>query len=1043
LSDPDKKPRLSSQKIRKSGSLRNEIFSERGDLSMYKSRKGKYTFFIFSFLLMVILLLPKIARSQTETEPNNSREEANELHLGESIEGLFQNEYDSDWFKLVISESGKNIIRIDLTGVPGVETYFEIYDEEGEYLKRADRAYSGEPEEMANFGVTEGVYYIKVYGSEKNETDKYRLSTQLIGSWQEGQEFEPNDERDYANELRLGESIEGLFQNPSDYDWYKLVISESGKNIIRLDLSGVPGVETFFGIYDENGERLSIADSVYGGEPEKIVNFGVTEGVYYINVSGSEKNDSDTYRFSTQLIGPWQEGQEFEPNDDLEHANELEFEQVIEGYANPHQDIDWFTITVPEPGPAIWTVELSAVPQVDFHIDLFDADGNRLKQANIAEVGENEMLVRMKVFPGRYYITVNSAGGNTDTPYTLKSAEYAKPPATPDEINESLTRALDYLALKQTGEGYWPGMYEGNAGIAGLALMAFVGADCVPKKYSSNITKAINFLKSKYTSSTDYEPGSKDAAYYGGLIHTGNPMYEQGIATLALIEAMVELNDPSLEPIIEDALQLIIRAQNTEHKPEILGGPVNADSPHYGGWRYDPDSIDSDISVTGWQILALKAGLMAGLTIPEWSLQKAADFLRACYDKDEQAFTYTVGSRETGCVRAGIGALGLQLCGYADDPLIPPTLRYMQDNPPVWEYEDPGAGFPFYYWYYATRAMLTAGGDDWQIWKRWMCRMLVDHQNEDGSWEGALEETGMTFYTTAIGALMLELCCGHLPIYMRERVPRPGQVEVMFEQGAEKQAATNVELILDASNSMWGQIQGEAKISIAKNVLEQIINGLPDEMNVGLRLYGHRYGLNDRRACQDTELNVPMGPIDKASLIDIIQKIQPKGKTPLVYSVLQAGNDFQNIQTGSIILITDGVESCDGDIDSIAPALKKLGIDLKVHIVGFDIKEAEARTELEAIAKSTEGTYLDAKDSQELLSSLEQTLQIEFEILDDKGQVRAKGLVGGEAIRIMEGAYTLRLLVDPEPFETAITVKPSQKSTLVLTKQKEKWTIKE
>jgi hypothetical protein len=111
--------------------------------------------------------------------------------------------------------------------------------------------------------------------------------------------------------------------------------------------------------------------------------------------------------------------------------------------------------------------------------------------------------------------------------------------------------------------------------------------------------------------------------------------------------------------------------------------------------------------------------------------------------------------------------------------------------------------------------------------------------------------------------------------------------------------------------------------------------------------------------------------------------------------------------------------------------------------VGFDIKEAEARTELEAIAKSTEGTYLDAKDSQELLSSLEQTLQIEFEILDDKGQVRAKGLVGGEAIRIMEGAYTLRLLVDPEPFETAITVKPSQKSTLVLTKQKEKWTIKE
>jgi len=277
---------------------------------------------------------------------------------------------------------------------------------------------------------------------------------------------------------------------------------------------------------------------------------------------------------------------------------------------------------------------------------------------------------------------------------------------------------------------------------------------------------------------------------------------------------------------------------------------------------------------------------------------------------------------------------------------------------------------------------------------------------------------------------------------MREKIPRPGSVEVVFEEGEEKIASKNVEIILDASNSMWGQIQGVAKIAIAKDVLEQIINGLPGEMNVGLRLYGHRYGLNNSRACQDTELNVPIGPIDKASLIDIINKIQPKGKTPLVYSVLQAGNDFQDIQSGSIILITDGVESCDGDINSIAPALKELGVELKLHIVGFDIKEAEARAELESIAKSTEGIYLDAKDSQELLLSLEQTLQIEFEILDEKGQIIAKGLVGGDAIRIMEGSYTLRLLIDPEPFETAITVNPGQKSSLILTKGQDKWVIK-
>jgi hypothetical protein len=177
-------------------------------------------------------------------------------------------------------------------------------------------------------------------------------------------------------------------------------------------------------------------------------------------------------------------------------------------------------------------------------------------------------------------------------------------------------------------------------------------------------------------------------------------------------------------------------------------------------------------------------------------------------------------------------------------------------------------------------------------------------------------------------------------------------------------------------------------------------------------------------------------------LIDIIKKIQPKGKTPLVHSVLEAGNDFKDIPSGSIILITDGIESCNGDIHAIAPALKESGIELKLHIVGFDIKEADARAELEAIAKSTEGTYLDAKDSQELLSSLEQTLTIEFEILDKKGKLKAKGLVGGESIRLMEGPYILRLLVEPEPFEAEISIRPGQKTTIILSKDMDKWAIK-
>ena len=979
----------------------------------------------------------------TEFEPNDDRDQANEIRLEDTVEGFFQHNNDRDLYKLVMDKPGKNIIRIELSGVPNVDVRLEVADESGTQLKYSNFTGKGEPESIINLGVTEGTYYMTAYGYQANQDNKYTLSTRLIGPWEQGQEFEPNDRHSQANELRLGETVQGLFQAKNELDWYKLVIDKPGKNIIRVNLSAIPSVNSFLFIHDAQGNQITRADTGRQGDPEAFINFGVTQGDYYISTRANEVNETQAYSLSVELVGPWEEGLEFEPNNGIRYANEIKLDTEIEGHIQPRGDQDYYLITVPEPGMDIFVVDFSSTEKANLHLELLDAEGNRIKSSNLGAKGVNEQIVKMKFSPGQYYIYAGSSDVIADTTYTLRAGKPRVPPASEEEVRKALEKALDFLASKQTEEGDFTGYYEKHAGTTGLSLMAFVGAECVAKDYTKNITKAVDFIKTQYHPTSDYEPGSQKQAREGGLIGRANPMYEHGITTLALAETLVHTNDLSLEPIIEDAIQMILKAQNTENKPELLGGPITPDSKHYGGWRYNPGSVDSDLSVSGWPILALKAVKNAGFIVPEWSLEKAVHFVGACHDESDGSFAYTAGGRGSSCVRAGIGALCLQLIGEKNDPRIPPALKFMQNDPPVWNKEDPGNGYPFYYWYYGTRAMVNEGGENWRIWKDWMCRLLVDHQNSDGSWSGNQSEENKLIYTTALGALMLELCCGHLPIYMRERVPRPGQVEVLFEKGAEKQAATNVELIIDASNSMWGQIEGVAKIAIAKDVLEQIINGLPDEMNVGLRLYGHRYGLNDRRACQDTELNVPIGPIDKPVLIDIIKKIQPKGKTPLVFSVLQAGDDFKDIPNGSIILITDGIESCDGDIDAIAPALKESGIELKLHIVGFDIKEAEARAELEAIAKSTEGIYLDAKDSQELLSSLEQTLTIEFEILDNNGQVKAKGTVGGEPIRLMEGSYTLRLLVEPMAFEAGISVRPGQKTTIILSKEEERWVIKQ
>jgi hypothetical protein len=278
---------------------------------------------------------------------------------------------------------------------------------------------------------------------------------------------------------------------------------------------------------------------------------------------------------------------------------------------------------------------------------------------------------------------------------------------------------------------------------------------------------------------------------------------------------------------------------------------------------------------------------------------------------------------------------------------------------------------------------------------------------------------------------------------VEKKVKKQGSLQILFQEGEEKATINNVELIVDASNSMWGQIQGKSKISIAKEVLEQIINSLPEDMNVGLRLYGHRYSLRDSRACEDTELVMPMGPVQKKEMIDIIQSIKPKGKTPLVYSVLQATRDFQNTDKGTIVLISDGIESCGGDIHSIAAHIKEMGVDLNLHIIGFGIQEAEHRGQLESIARSTNGNYLDAKNANELFSSLEETLQVEFTVMDDKGETVGSGFVGGNPVELTEGSYTLRLMLAPEVIEQKITIKADQTLTFVLVKEENKWVLKE
>lgn len=173
-------------------------------------------------------------------------------------------------------------------------------------------------------------------------------------------------------------------------------------------------------------------------------------------------------------------------------------------------------------------------------------------------------------------------------------------------------------------------------------------------------------------------------------------------------------------------------------------------------------------------------------------------------------------------------------------------------------------------------------------------------------------------------------------------------------------AETNLLFIIDGSNSMWGQVDQIAKIETAKAALIKLTSDLPKESNVGLMAYGHRA----EGDCKDVEILSDIALVDDQSLKDKINKLQPKGKTPIAYALEQSkevfkGNDGQN---NHIVLISDGIESCAGDPCAAAAALNDSGINVKAHVVGFGLSKGDSQ-QLSCIANNTGGKYFDASNT--------------------------------------------------------------------------------
>ncbi len=164
---------------------------------------------------------------------------------------------------------------------------------------------------------------------------------------------------------------------------------------------------------------------------------------------------------------------------------------------------------------------------------------------------------------------------------------------------------------------------------------------------------------------------------------------------------------------------------------------------------------------------------------------------------------------------------------------------------------------------------------------------------------------------------------------------------------------TRILFVLDASNSMYSTMDNSTRMKLAKQLLTKMCDSLNnlDHVEIALRVFGHQ-SVREKYNCKDTKLEVPFSKDNLPLIKSKISQVRPKGTTLIAYSLQQAAYDFPEDEKARniIILITDGIEECDGDPCAVSQTLQKQGVILKPFIIGVGVNY-KFRSQFECVGK--------------------------------------------------------------------------------------------
>jgi hypothetical protein len=344
---------------------------------------------------------------------------------------------------------------------------------------------------------------------------------------------------------------------------------------------------------------------------------------------------------------------------------------------------------------------------------------------------------------------------------TMSAMLAVNPPALAaekTEVDGAIERGLAYLQRSQNADGSWrggPGTPK-NVAVTALSVMAFLSAGHVPGegRYGITVDKGIDWVLGQQQRN--------------GLIASdgGHEMYHHGISTLMLAEVAGMTGGNLAGEVRRElvkAVEVILQAQRLTPGQQ------------HGGWRYHLDPRrdypqTTDLSVTGWQLLALRAAKNLGCDIPTERIDWAVAYIQRCHDPNTGGYCYDPGRAVTvGCT--GTGILGLELCGK-ERHQTPQALKagsYLINHPPHW-----GSDHFFYSIYYCGQATFQLGGNYWNFYKPQLHKVLLNNQSRtDSSWLGGDAGSRLygPHYCTAMAVLALTVEYRLLPIYQRGEEP--------------------------------------------------------------------------------------------------------------------------------------------------------------------------------------------------------------------------------------------------------------------------------